>query len=255
MIDLHCHILPSIDDGAQTIEDSIAMAKAARKEGIHTIVATPHHQNGVYINPAESILHQVKQLNEALKEQEINLTILPGQEVRLYGELLEDYKSGHIVTLNQMDKYVFIEFPANHVPRYAEQMLYKLRTKGITPIIVHPERNTEIIERPDVLYKLVNQGALTQITAGSVTGRFGKKIKKFTLQLIEHHLTHVIASDAHDTTTRSFHLQAAYETVEKTFGISTLYNFKENTYLLISGKTIYREEPERIRRKKILGLF
>ncbi|MBO1579760.1 tyrosine-protein phosphatase [Bacillus sp. XF8] len=255
MIDLHCHILPSIDDGAQSIEDSIAMAKAACEEGIHTIVATPHHQNGVYINPAESILYQVKQLNERLKEEEINLTVLPGQEIRLYGELLEDYELGHTLTLNRTDKYILIEFPANHVPRYAEKMLYELRVKGITPIIVHPERNTEIIEHPDVLYKLVSQGMLTQITAGSITGKFGKKIKKFTLQLIEHHLAHVIASDAHNITTRSFHLQAAYETVEKTFGSSMCYYFKENTYALISGKMIYREEPEKIRRKKILGLF
>jgi len=255
MIDLHCHILPSIDDGAQSIEDSIAMAKAACKEGIHTIVATPHHQNGVYINPAEGILHQVKQLNDRLKEEDINLTILPGQEIRLYGELLEDYELGKIVTLNRTDKYILIEFPANHVPRYAEKMLYELRIKGITPIIVHPERNTEIIERPQVLYKFVTQGALTQITAGSVTGKFGKKIKKFSLQLIEHHLAHVISSDAHNTTTRSFHLQAAYEVIEKSFGSSTLYCFKENTYSLISGKVIYPEEPEQVRRKKILGLF
>ncbi|PGU36413.1 tyrosine protein phosphatase [Bacillus cereus] len=255
MIDLHCHILPNVDDGAQSIEDSIVMAKAACEEGIHTIVATPHHQNGVYINPAGSILHQVKQLNERLKEEDINLTILPGQEIRLYGELLEDYERGHIVTLNNTNKYMLIEFPANHVPRYTERMLYELRVKGITPIIVHPERNMEIIEHPDLLYKLVSQGTLTQITAGSITGKFGKKIKKFSLQLIEHHLTHVISSDVHNTTTRSFHLQAAYETVEKTFGSSVLYYFKENTYALISGKVIYREEPERIRRKKILGLF
>ncbi|EOQ19492.1 phosphotyrosine-protein phosphatase (capsular polysaccharide biosynthesis) [Bacillus cereus VDM021] len=255
MIDLHCHILPSIDDGAEAIEDSIAMAKAACKEGIHTIVATPHHQNGVYINPAEGILRQVKQLNDRLKEEGINLTILPGQEIRLYGELLEDYELGEIVTLNRTDKYILIEFPANHVPRYAEKMLYELRIKGITPIIVHPERNTEIIERPGVLYKFVNQGALTQITAGSIAGKFGKKIKKFSLQLIEHHLAHVISSDAHNTTTRSFHLQAAYEVIEKSFGSSTLYYFKENTYSLISGEIIYREEPEQVRRKKILGLF
>ncbi|KAB2445572.1 tyrosine-protein phosphatase [Bacillus luti] len=255
MIDLHCHILPNADDGAQSIEDSIVMAKAACEEGIHTIVATPHHQNGVYINSAESILHQVKQLNQRLKEEGINLTILPGQEIRLYGELLEDYDQGHIVTLNNKDRHILIEFPANHVPRYTERMLYELRVKGITPIIVHPERNREIIEHPDMLYKLVNQGTLTQITAGSITGRFGKKIKKFSLQLIEHNLAHVISSDAHNTITRPFHLRAAYETVEKIFGSSTSHNFKKNTILLKDGKSVYQEEPERIMRKKILGLF
>lgn len=255
MIDLHCHILPNLDDGAQSMEESVAMAKAACKEGIHTIVATPHHQNGVYINPGKSVLRQVKKLNDRLKEEKINLTILPGQEIRLYGELLEDYEFKCIVTMNCTDVYTLIEFPANHVPRYAEKMLYELRLRGVTPIIAHPERNTELIEYPDMLHKLVKQGALTQITARSVTGKFGKKIKKFSLQLIEHHLTHVIASDAHNITTRSFYLQSAYETVEKKFGISTSCYFKENSDLLIKGIKIHPKEPQKIRRKKILGFF
>ncbi len=84
MIDLHCHILSGMDDGARTITESINMEKLAMKEGIHTIVATPHHQNGIYINTASRIIHQVKQLNNILKEQELNITVLPGQEVRLY---------------------------------------------------------------------------------------------------------------------------------------------------------------------------
>lgn len=255
MIDLHCHILPHLDDGAQSMEESVAMAKAACKEGIHTIVATPHHQNGIYINSGKSVLRQVKKLNARLKEEKVNLTILPGQEIRIYRELLEDWEFKRIVTVNCNDVYTLIEFPANHVPRYAEKLLYELRLRGITPIIAHPERNTELIEYPDMLHRLVKQGALTQITAGSVTGKFGKKIKNFSLQLIEHHLTHVIASDAHNLTTRSFYLQSAYETVEKAFGISTSYYFKENTDLLIKGMRIHTNEPKEIRRKKILGFF
>ncbi|MGF9964005.1 tyrosine-protein phosphatase [Bacillus rhizoplanae] len=255
MIDLHCHILPGVDDGAQTITDSLEMAKTAIAEGIHTIVATPHHQNGKYVNERMHILHQVKQLNDLLQENNVSLTVLPGQEVRLYGEMLQDYENNKIVTLNETNKYILIEFPSNHVPRYAEQMLYELRMKGLIPIIVHPERNAELIEHPDKLYNFVNKGALTQVTAGSLLGNFGKKIKKFSLQLIEHNLTHMIASDAHNTTTRSFHLQAGYDVIEKEFGTSTLMNFKENPYLFISGKSIYKEDPEQIRRKKIFGIF
>ncbi|WP_020061474.1 tyrosine-protein phosphatase [Bacillus sp. 123MFChir2] len=255
MIDLHCHILPSIDDGAGTLTDSLAMAQKAAAEGIHTIVATPHHQNGKYINERAEILHQVKQLNEALQEHDIPLIVLPGQEVRLYGDLLADYEAGKILTLNETNKYILIEFPSNHVPRYAEQMLYELRVKGMIPIIVHPERNAELIERPDKLYNLVNKGALTQVTAGSLLGNFGKKIKKFSMQLVEHNLTHMIASDAHNTTTRAFHLQAGYDVIENEFSANTLMEFKENPYLLISGKTVYKEDPQQIRRKKIFGIF
>ncbi|MCM3735363.1 tyrosine protein phosphatase [Bacillus cytotoxicus] len=255
MIDLHCHILPSVDDGAGTLTDSLKMAQTAVTEGIHTIVATPHHQNGKYINERAEILHQVEQLNEALQEHDIPLTVLPGQEVRLYGDLLADYEAGKILTLNETNKYILIEFPSNHVPRYAEQMLYELRVKGMIPIIVHPERNAELIERPDKLYNLVNKGALTQVTAGSLLGNFGKKIKKFSLQLVEHNLTHMIASDAHNTTTRAFHLQAGYDVIGNEFGANMLMDFKENPYLLISGKTIYKEDPQQIRRKKIFGIF
>ena len=184
MIDLHCHILPGIDDGAQTVTDSLAMAKQAVSEGIHTIVATPHHQNGKYVNEHDSIIYQVGQLNDELKQNEIPLKILPGQEVRLYGDLLEDYEAGKIVTLNETNKYILIEFPSNHVPRYAEQLLYELRVKGMIPIIVHPERNAELIERPDKLYDLVSKGALTQVTAGSLLGKFGKKSKNFHCNLL-----------------------------------------------------------------------
>ncbi len=255
VIDLHCHILPGVDDGAQTGTDSLAMARKAIEEGIHTIVATPHHQNGKYVNERTSILHQVKQLNDELQKNEIPLKVLPGQEVRLYGDLLEDYKSGKIVTLNETNKYIFIEFPSNHVPRYAEQLFYELRVKGMIPIIVHPERNAELIEWPDKLYNFVNKGALTQVTAGSLLGKFGKKIKKFSLQLVEHNLTHMIASDAHNTTSRGFHLAESYELLEKEFGMNVMSDLKENTYLIISGKAIYKEEPEEIRRKKLFGIF
>ncbi len=255
MIDLHCHILSGIDDGAQTVTDSLAMAQQAVAEGIHTIVATPHHQNGKYVNERTSIIHQVKQLNDELQQNEISLKVLPGQEVRLYGDLLEDYEAGKIVTLNETNKYIFIEFPSNHVPRYSEQLFYELRVKGMIPIIVHPERNAELIERPDKLYNLVNKGALTQVTAGSLLGKFGKKIKKFSLQLVEHNLTHMIASDAHNTTTRGFHLAESYELIEKEFGMNVMSDLKENPYLIISGKAIYKEDPEQIKRKKLFGIF
>lgn len=131
---------------------------------------------------------------------------------------------------------MLIEFASNSVPHYAEKMFYKLQLKGIVPIIVHPERNMEFVENPKKLYKLVNQGALTQTTASSLIGHFGKNIKKFSLQLIEYKLTHVIASDAHNITTRAFHLQKGYDVIEKEFGISVALNFKKNVYLSINGK-------------------
>ena len=150
-----------------------------------------HHKNNQFENEKIDILEKVSEFNEHLPNEGIPLTILPGQEVRIYGEIIEDYLSGgKILPLNETN-YLFIEFPSGSVPRYAERLLYEIQAEGLVPIIVHPERNQEIIQNPDILYKFVNNGALTQVTAGSLTGYFGKKIKKFSEQLIEADLTHV----------------------------------------------------------------
>lgn len=254
MIDIHCHILPGIDDGAANLEDSLKMAKQAVSDGITKIIATPHHKNGKYENVKHDILSQVAELNRVFASENIQLTILPGQEVRIFGELLQQYKEDQILTLNNTGKYIFIEFPSNHVPRYTEKILYDIQLNGIKPVIVHPERNQEIIENPNLLYQFVKKGAFTQVTASSITGRFGKKIKKFSLDLIEANLTHFVASDAHNTTGRGFKMSEAYHVIEKEFGIDYVYLFRENAEDLVTGKAIFKEEPLRVK-KKIFGLF
>ncbi|MDQ0219251.1 tyrosine protein phosphatase [Peribacillus cavernae] len=255
MIDIHCHILPGIDDGAQTIEDSMAMAKLAVQEGITSIIATPHHNNGSYENKKHEILEKVEELNSILQIESIPLHILPGQEPRIYGELLEDYQKDEIVTLNVGGQYLFIELPSGHVPRYTEQLLYDIQLNGLTPIIVHPERNSELIQNPDTMYQLVKKGALTQVTASSVAGYFGKSIKKFSLQLIEANLTHFIASDAHNVSNRSFKITEALDEIEKRYGVDMVYLFTENAELLVDRKSVYKEIPEKVKRRKVLGIF
>ncbi|TYR78856.1 tyrosine protein phosphatase [Priestia megaterium] len=255
MIDLHCHIIPGIDDGAQTMEDSLTMAKQAVSEGVHTIVATPHHQNGKYINEKQSIIQLVKEFNDRLIKERVPLTVLPGQESRIYGELVEDYKSGKILTLNNTNKYMFVEFPSSQVPRFTERLLYDIQSEGLTPIIVHPERNSRLIEDPDILYNLVNKGAMTQITASSLTGRFGKKIKKFSLDLIDANLTHVIASDAHNVSGRKFCMKEANEIIEQEYGMDVLYLFHENAEAIVSGSPCFKEMPQKVKKKKFLGIF
>jgi protein-tyrosine phosphatase len=255
LIDIHSHILPGIDDGAKTTEDSIDMARKAVSEGIHTIIATPHHRNGKYDNVKADILQRVNQLNETLKQESINLEVLPGQESRIYGEILEDYQKGEILTLNQDSQNLFIEFPSNSVPRYADRLLYDIQVEGLIPVIVHPERNAELIERPDKLYKLVKNGAATQVTASSLVGYFGKNIQKFSQQIIEANLTHFIASDAHNINNRSFKMEEAMDYIEKRYGIDSVYYFTENAELLVGNKTIFKEIPQEIKKKKFLGIF
>lgn len=255
MIDIHSHILPGVDDGAQSLTDSIVLGKKAVSEGIDTIIATPHHQNGKYDNFRVDILHRTDELNKLFKEENINLKVLPGQETRIYGEMVEDLRKGELLPLNQVSHYLFVEFPSSSIPGYAERLFYDLQNEGIVPVIVHPERNAEIMERPDKLYTLVKNGAVTQITAASLTGYFGKNIEKLSRQMIEANLTHFIASDAHNVKNRSFKMAEAMEIIEKQYGIDMIYYFTENAELLVDGKNIFKEIPERIKKKKFLGIF
>ncbi len=254
MIDIHSHILPGVDDGAKDMSETLVMARKAAEEGIEKIIATPHHKNGQYENEKPEIIEKVREVNEAIKAEGIPLEVLPGQENRIFGEFLDHYESGEIMTLAHTE-YVFVELPSGHVPRYTEQLLYDIQLNGLTPIIVHPERNTELIEEPDRLYRLVKKGALTQVTASSLCGYFGKKIKTFSHQLIEANLTHFIASDAHNTHNRSFKMAEAFRLIDSKYGADMVYLFTENAELLIQGQSVMKDIPERVKKKKFLGLF
>ncbi|MGG3640555.1 CpsB/CapC family capsule biosynthesis tyrosine phosphatase [Bacillus gobiensis] len=254
MIDIHCHILPSIDDGSKHFAESIEMAKEAYSQGITTIIATPHHKNGTYENDAETVKSIVEQLNTRLEQEELPVTICSGQEVRIYGELIDDILEKRILSLNG-SQYILVEFPSDHVPRYAEKLLFDIQLKGYIPVIAHPERNREIMTNPKLLLNLVKKGAASQVTAASITGKFGKNIKKFSLQLIESNLTHFMASDAHNRTNRNFQFENGLDVIKKEFGQDYVYLFTENAELLSEGKTIIRETPFEVRKRKILGLF
>lgn len=255
MIDIHCHILPGIDDGARSLEDSIEMAKAAVEQGIHTIVATPHHRNNQFDNYREDILTRVDELNRILEEENIEVNILPGQETRIYGDLAKGLSAKEILPVNLDTPYILVELPTSTVPKYTNKLLYDLQVEGYTPVIVHPERNSELLSKPDKLYELVKSGVLTQVTAASIVGRFGKKIRNFSHEIIQSNLTHFIASDAHNVRSRSFMIVEALNEIEELYGIEFIYNYQENSNRMIMGETIVGDIPERIVRKKFLGIF
>lgn len=254
MIDIHCHILPGIDDGAKTEADSLAMAHMAVEEGIETIVVTPHHKNGVYENAKANIITYTEILNELFQSEDIPLSLLPGQETRINGDMIEDIQNDDVLTLNHT-KYVFVEFPSAHIPAYATQMLFDIQVAGYTPIIVHPERNRELLERPGKMYDFIRKGALSQVTTGSLIGKFGKSIEKFAHELIEFNLTHFIASDAHNTTSRAFWMQDALRAVDQSHGSDISYVLMENSQLLVDNMNVNKIEPSPIKKKKFFGLF
>ena len=253
MIDLHCHILPGLDDGAKDWETSLEMARIAEADGIHTIVATPHHKS-VADNDVETIERLTDELNDRLQAANINVKILPGAETHYYAEFAEDLKKGEVLPLNH-SRYVYLELPHGQVPRYIEDMVFEIVVQGYTPIIPHPERNREIRENPDLLYALVDAGAISQVTAGSITGYYGSETEKFSFQLFKHNLSHVIASDGHGVNRRKPVLGEAYERLEKTVGRECVEGCLSNAQNIVNRKELQVAIPSKIKRKKLFGLI
>lgn len=209
MIDIHCHILPGLDDGAQNMEEAIQMARIAYEDGISVIVATPHTMNGIFINKRDSVLSGVDQLQKALIEEDIDIRILPGSDAHVNHNMLELIHEGMALTVNDNGKYLLLEFPHQLVPPNIPQLVFELKLKGITPIFTHPERNAAIQRDLNIILRLVEQGALTQITANSITGEFGPRVLKCALDMFKCQMAHIIASDAHSTNIRVPALSAA----------------------------------------------
>lgn len=255
MIDLHCHILPGIDDGAKTMDDSLDMARKAVSEGITHILATPHYKNGRWDNEKEDILHYVDTLQIELDQRDIPLKVFPGQEVRIVGELLEDISANKIQFIDENSQYLLIEFPTATIPHFTDRLFFELQKMGVIPVIVHPERNHAILNDPNELLTLVEKGALAQLTAGSYVGSFGKKIQKLSHQLLQADLVHFIASDAHNIHSRDFYMEEAYEKLEKQFGKQKVEQFEQITKDLINGEIIVTNPPKQVKKTKFLGLF
>ena len=255
MIDIHSHILYGLDDGAKDLAGSIEMARQAVAEGITSVIATPHHRHPSYTNTKKDILLGVQQLQAELQRQSIPLNVYAGQEIRIFGEMVDVLiDNEELLTLHNAE-YVLVELPSSNIPKYTEQLFYDLLVKGYTPIIAHPERNAEIAENTDKLYRLIKNGALSQVTAASVAGMFGKKTQKLSLDLLEHQQAHFVATDAHNITNRGCVWKQAMDKLEKKLGsdMVTLVNMQAED--VVQGRSMRKLAPERItQRKKLFGL-
>ncbi|MGB9804438.1 tyrosine-protein phosphatase [Desulfofundulus sp.] len=238
MIDLHAHILPGLDDGAPDLGEALSMAWLAVEDGIEFLVATPHVMEGEYSTDREAILSAVEQLNSHLDKYQIPLKILPGAEYRLEPDLPERLARGELVTLNDGGRYLLVELPPAFVPPYMERVLYELQLQGVTPIIAHPERNASFCRHPDLLQVLVCRGVPAQVTAGSLTGMFGREAARMAIYFLEHGLAHFVASDAHSSTGRTPVLSPALAEVKRRLGADAAWKLKDNSRRVLEGRNI-----------------
>jgi protein-tyrosine phosphatase len=218
MIDIHSHILPGLDDGAKDMDEAIRMCSIAAEDGIAQVVATPHHLNGTYYNPKNTVADAVASLNEALRKHNVNVTVLPGSDVHLGTDLLDEVKAERIMTINNSGKFMLLELPSFFVTQHVREQVFRLRLIGVTSIITHPERNKIAMEEPDFLYDLVLAGTLLQVTAGSITGDFGGAVEDRARRLIGSGMVHIVATDAHNSSSRPPGLSRAFKILSDSVG-------------------------------------
>ena len=277
MIDLHSHILPGLDDGPRTFEESVEMCRISYRDGITTIVATPHTLNSVYETRRSTILARVQELNAAIREKlfsapspfpdrpagsetrrlqdpgpefpphfanQMNLKILPGADVHFSEEVLSQRDQDKITTIADGGKFLLLEFPPWGVPYGAEAVLFDLLARRITPIISHPERNLEVARRPQRYAHMVQMGCLGQITGASLMGGFGGEAKQAAENLLRSNLVHFIATDAHSANGRPPVLSEAVRAAAKIVGKEQAWKMvTEYPQAILEGRRPSLPEP------------
>lgn len=202
MIDLHCHLLPGIDDGAADLATALAMARAAVADGVHVIACTPHIYPGLYDNDSDGIRRAVAQLAAQLKRRQIPLQLVIGADVHLAPDLPERLHAGKAPTLHG-SRYLLLEPPHHAMPPRFESAVFELATLGYVPVITHPERLTWIEGHYDVFRRLTERGVWMQLTAGALAGRFGRRPRYWGERLLDEGCAHLLATDAHDNGERA----------------------------------------------------
>jgi protein-tyrosine phosphatase len=207
MVDIHCHPLPGIDDGAKTFEDAVEMCRMAAEDGISHLVATPHCNYEFAFHP-EINEQKVRELQGAVGDRP---QLLLGCDFHLsYDNIQQITRDRGSFTVNE-SRYLLVELDDHFIPENMTQVFYDLQVAGLIPILTHPERNPVFHRKPEILYDWVGRGCMVQLTAKSYTGGFGQRARNLCEMWLDRNLVHFFASDAHDTKYRPPLLSVCYE--------------------------------------------
>jgi len=252
MIDIHTHILPRIDDGPLSWDESIQILRAGQEEGIREVVVTPHVLGNLDQELEREIQDKFGELKRRASSEGIGLRFHLGSEIYIQPEI---NLNSPISTFDGKGRYLLIEFPLGRIPEYADDLIFKLVLDGYTPILAHPERNLVILRNPGKLYSLIQMGVLIQVNSGSLSGEFGSSVRELALEMMDNNWVHFVASDCHDPEQRPMRLKEAWGIVEKNWGKDRArLLFLRNPRKAIRGEKIIPPEPlpfERKRRKII----
>jgi len=255
VVDLHCHILPGVDDGAADLDASVAMLRCAAAEGIVHMAATPHTFDGRYETARDAAFAALKALKGAAQAAGIGVELSLAAEVHLDPRIPDLLRRDPGITLDGRGRYLLLELPHETVPPSLPEFLFQLRMLHTTPVIAHPERNLAVRESPELVSEWLRLGALCQLTAGSFTGVFGPAIRACAERLLTRGQVHVIASDSHSPERRAPRVQEAAQAVAGLVGEDgARILFVDNPRRLLRGEP--RDAlavPEPVRRRRLFG--
>lgn len=253
MIDIHSHIIPSIDDGSTTMEESIKMLELAEKDGNEMIIATPHYYRGAYEADFDTVKNETEKLKQYAKTQNMKIEIACGQEVLLDYDAIDLIKEGKIKGLNET-RYILIEFPMDKLPEDAFDLIYELGILNLVPVLAHPERYRYIIEKPAKVNDFIDEGCLLQINSGSITGVFGKEVRKTSELLIKSGVCSFIASDAHNLRHRTPGLSEAIDIIQE-YDDSLILGIYKNLSKMINNEELKLKENRLSEKKSIFSFL
>jgi protein-tyrosine phosphatase len=220
MIDLHCHLLPGMDDGPDTLDQALRLCRLAVTDGITHAIVTPHIHPARWDNTRQGILEQLHLLESALREHDIPLQLGFAAEVRLTDQVMQQVADGQIPFYGEVDGYriMLLEFPHGAINPGSDKLVQWLLARNIRPLIAHPERNRQVMKDPKLLAPFVDAGCWLQVTAGSVTGGFGARASATARALLHEDVVTVVASDGHNERTRPPHLNQAFQWIANEYG-------------------------------------
>jgi protein-tyrosine phosphatase len=239
MIDLHCHLLPGIDDGPQTLDQALELARAAVADGITHSVLTAHVHPGRYPNQRQNIEADTNAFRQCLAQANIPLKVSAGGEARLCHELVDLIARNQLPFLGEVDgfKIALLEFPHQIIPVGSQQFIQNLLKLNIRPLIAHPERNKAVMAQPKKIDEFAEAGCWLQLTSGSLTGRFGNAAQKAAFTIIEAGWYSVLATDAHNIKDRPPLLCEGREALRQHFGDAVATNMVTDRPAKILGAT------------------
>lgn len=239
MIDLHCHLLPGVDDGARTMEEALTLARAAVANGVQAAVLTPHVYPGVFDNCWSSLVPVFDAYRRALYAARIPLRVYLGGEVHLHPDIFDLLARDELPAIGVQDgkPLVLIEFPDGSIPPGAETACRMFTEQGMRWLIAHPERNKAVMRDPARIRPFVDMGCMLQLTAASVIGEFGSAAAETAHILLARGMVHVVSTDAHNLRHRPPRLKEARSLLSQRYGLGLAYRLTEETPLqIISGR-------------------